>query len=104
VQFWEELIRNACSTVAEPDWLIEAVLVDQHFKHLTEVQRDNLLTLAYRIANEYGVAARPEPDGDALAIWFGRPERKEGAMGAIRLAYVRPALQSDGVEDVVSNG
>jgi hypothetical protein len=90
--FWRRLIDAACSTVAnEPEWLIEAVLVVQHFDQLTGAERDELLSLAYRVADEHGVAARPEPDGDSLAVWFGRHERKEDASATVRLAYVRPA-------------
>jgi hypothetical protein len=86
--FWRRLIDAACGAVAnEPEWLIEAVLVVQHFDHLTAAERDELLRLAYSVATEHGVAAKPEPDGDSLAIWFGRPEGKQDAERAIRLAY-----------------
>jgi hypothetical protein len=91
-EFWNRLVDAACSTVAlEPEWLIEAVLVVQHFDDLNNTERDELLSLAYRVANEHGVAAKPEPDGDSLAIWFGRRERKDNAGASVRLAYVRPA-------------
>jgi hypothetical protein len=98
--FWRRLIEAACSTVAnEPEWLIEAVLLVQHLDQLTAAERDELLSLAYRVAEENGVAARPEPDGDWLAIWFGRGERKDDASAAVRLAYVRPAGSGNGTEE-----
>jgi hypothetical protein len=102
---WENLIRSACSAVAaEPVWLIEAVLIDQHFHHLTEAERDQLLEMAYRVAAEYGVVAMPEPYDESLAIWFGRRERREDAQRAIRLAYPRPPVPSVVPEGEDANG
>jgi hypothetical protein len=75
------------------------VLVVQHFDQLTATERDELLSLAYHVADEHGVAARPEPDGDSLAIWFGRRERKDDASATVRLAYVRPAGSGNSTEE-----
>jgi hypothetical protein len=64
--------------------------VVQQFDRLTDAERDELLSVADRVAEEQGVMALPEPDGESLAIWFGRPERKGDAGAVVRLAYVRP--------------
>jgi hypothetical protein len=92
IAFWRRLIDAACATVAnDPEWLVETVLVVQHFDRLTAAERDELLGQAYSVATKHGVAAKPEPDGDSLAIWFGRREHQDHASATVRLAYVRPA-------------
>lgn len=94
-QSWERLIRGACATVAnEPVWLIEAILVVQHFSELTKSERNDLLRMADRIAAEFGLVSRPEPDGISLAIWLGRPENEHDPRKAIRLAYIMPSERS----------
>jgi hypothetical protein len=105
VQCWRRLIEAACTTVAsEPAWLVETVLVVQRFDELTDRERDELMRLSYRAAQNHGVVAMPAPDSDSLAIWFGRRERKEEAQGVIRLAYVRPAERGDVIENEGANG
>jgi hypothetical protein len=97
---WGLQVEAACSTVAHtPDWLVDALTVVQRFPRTTYEEREELLSIARCIAREHGAVARPEWEGDSLAIRFGRREHDcAGTSGGLRLAHVSSAWGREGTE------
>jgi hypothetical protein len=87
-----ELLRANCLTLVERPGVVNAVSVSRGFAYGHEEERDAVIALAQRLAEEYGLAAAIERSGHFLTIRFTRKEpasSSEPRAGASLLAMLR---------------
>jgi hypothetical protein len=73
-QAWLSQLRTACIVVSEqPHHMIRSISVTQRFANVSSDERRELLTLAIRLAGEYGLAAETMDRVSSVTVWISRP-------------------------------
>jgi hypothetical protein len=81
---WIDLLRANCLTLVERPAAVTGVSVSRGFAHGAEVERDAVITLAQRMAEEYGLLTEISLHGHFLTIRFTRAKAGQRPVGAQR--------------------
>jgi hypothetical protein len=74
-QSWADMLRADCIVLTESPRFASAISVSKAFARGHEAERDAVIELAQRLAEEYGLLVRIEVEGHFVTIRFSRKGR-----------------------------
>jgi hypothetical protein len=86
-QAWVDMLRADCIVLTQSPRFANAISVTKAFPHGRETERDAVIELAQRMAEEYGLLVRIEVEGYFLNLRFARKE-------SVARASVKPAEEA----------